>query len=219
MSDLAYYSTTRTLKSAVDLMSYLPFFGFRVEVKGNIPKEAVILAINHKLKILVNPFLRDRNKRTRWIDHLFVSALHPQKIHFMVQNIQYMKCHTRKYLEEVETFSTQNIKKGLDYLLKGETVGVFPEGEAHKAEEQYFYKGVAWLSAHSKRRIVPVYLSKNTKDINNILHPRLNNIFLDYLPPLEPPETANKKRLEEKVEEFKNVFLFYKKHLADIGRY
>ncbi len=219
MSDVAYYSTTKTLKSAIDFMSYVPLFGFKVEVNGNIPQEPIILAINHKLKILVNPLLQDRNKRTRWIDHLFVGALHPQKIHFMVQNIRYMKPATRKYLEELETFSTSDIRKGLDYLLKGETVGIFPEGEAHKVEEQYFYKGVAWFSARSERGIVPVCISKNTRDINNILHPKLNDIFIDYLPPLNPPKTATKRDLEKKVEEFKNVLISHKKHLEGLGRY
>lgn len=219
MSNSAYYSTTRTLKSAIDLLSYLPFFGFKVELNGIIPKEPVVLAINHKLKVLVNPFLRDKDKRMRWIDHLFIGALHPQKIHFMVQNIRYMKYPTKKYLDELETFSTQDIRKGLDYLLDGETVGIFPEGEAHKLEEGQFYKGVAWLSARSKRKIVPVYISKNTKEINNIIHPRLNNIFIDYLSPIKPPETANKKELEKKVEEFKKVFVSYKEYLSNIGRY
>ncbi len=219
MSDSVYYSTTKTLKSAIDLMSYLPFFGFKVEVRGNIPREPVVLAINHKLKVLVNPFLQDRNKRTRWIDHLFVGALHPQKIHFMVQNIQYMKSFTKKYLDKLETFSTQDIRKGLDYLLKGETVGIFPEGEAHKTEEQYFYKGVAWLSARSKRKIVPVYISKDINEVNNILHPKLSRIFINYLPPLDPPKTASKMELEKRVEEFKNVFVFHKKYLGNFGQY
>ncbi|MFH1249436.1 MAG: hypothetical protein V1660_04760 [archaeon] len=213
MSNKSYDQTIGALNKTIDFLSIVPYAGFRVYESGEIPSEPVILAINHKLKVLVNPFLRDKDKRTRWIDHLFVGAKYPKKVHFMVQDIQYMKLATKRYLERLETFSSNKIRQGLRYLDNGECVGIFPEGPAHLTEDRRMYWGIAWLSAHSKRKILPVYISKNSKDVNNVLHPKLNSLYIDYLTPLEPPKSCNKEDLEGKVNEFLGVFEGHKRFL------
>ena len=219
MSNRYYFITTKTAEAIINLMSFVPYFGFKLESRGDIPDEPVVLAINHKLKIFVNPFLSDKNKRTRWIDHFFIGADNNRKIHFMVQDSRYMKPFTKYCLDLVETFPAHNLKRGLEFSLKGETVAVFPEGQAHLIKGGIFHKGVAWLSAYSKKKIVPVYISKNSATVNNILHPHLTKICIDYLEPIEPPQTTKKEDLEEKICELKRIFLSKREFLAASGQY
>lgn len=219
MSDLIYNLRKNDIERIINVLSSIPYFGFDIKTRGEIPDEPLILAINHKLKILVNPFLKERDKRTRYIDHFFVGVKYPKQIHFMVQDIQYMKPATRKYLEGIEALPVHDLRKGLEFLSKGETLAIFPEGEAHLMEEDKFYKGMVWLSAKSQKRILPVYVSKNSKEVNNILHPKLNRIYIDYLIPLDPPATTKKVDLDKKVQEFKRVLDSHKESLSCLGQY
>jgi hypothetical protein len=219
MQSKSYNSTKNAINGLINFLSVTPLIGFKVYEEGNIPDEPVVIGVNHKLKVLVNLFLKDPNTRTRWIDHLFVGAKYPHKVHFMVQDVQYMKSHTKKYLNSLEAFPAHDIRKGLDYLNKGESVGVFPEGQAHLMEPEMIYKGIAWLSARSKRRILPVYVSKNSEKVNNIFHPALNSIYIDYLTPIDPPKSTSREDLEKKIEEFKEVFIWHKRFLRTQKRY
>lgn len=219
MSDKVYYNTIRTINYFLDALNAVPFIGFKVHEEGEIPDEPLILAINHKLKVLVNPFLRDKDKRTRWADHFFIAAKYPKKVHFMVQDSQFMKPTTRKYLEGLETFPAHNIRRGLEYLKNEETVGIFPEGQAHLMKEGILYKGAVWLSAMSEKKILPVYISKNSNKVNTVMHPALNDIYINWLPPLNPPKSTSKEDLENKIEEFNSSFENHKTLLSSRNLY
>lgn len=98
--------------------------------------------------------------REKWADHLLTAFIPKKgKIHFAVQGKQYMKPLTRFVLERLGTFSTRDIRKGINYLRKGETVAIFPQGEAHLVQKNKYYKGAAFLAQKGNTNLTPVKIT------------------------------------------------------------
>jgi 1-acyl-sn-glycerol-3-phosphate acyltransferase len=153
MSDWAYFGTRKVIRAVYALLKYSN--NLDVKIEGTFPEEPTVLALNHQYKLRLWFF----GWKEKWADH-FLLGLFPtkRKIHFAVQNKQYMKPLTRFFLERIETFSTKDVRKGVRYAKNGGTVAIFPQGEAHRVHECKYYKGAAFIAKKGCVDITPVKL-------------------------------------------------------------
>jgi|GEM_PF-4040866 1-acyl-sn-glycerol-3-phosphate acyltransferase len=183
MSDWFYFTARKAIRLAYRVTNH------KINIEGEIPKKPTVLTVNHyhRIKLLFSG-------QEKWADHLLLGFLPVGKIHFAVQNKQYMKPTTRFCLERLETFSTKpiDVRKGIDYVRKGEIVAIFPQGEAHRMYENRYYKGAAFIAKKGNVDITPINVGSYSK----------KNLYLRILPPINTKD----KSLEQITQEIKIIY-------------
>lgn len=165
MSELFYNVAKKSTRFVYNLLEYSNHL--KIKIEGQFPKEPILLTFNHCHKFRFWFF----GWKDKWADHLLAAYLPTDEIiHFAVQGKQYMKPFTRFILERLETFSTNHIRKGIKYARKGETVAVFPQGEAHRMYENKYYSGAAFIAKKGNVDITPLKIIRKEKEVTiNIL--------------------------------------------------
>lgn len=186
MSKLFYNFAKKSARFVYNLLEYSN--QLKIKIEGQFPEEPVLLALNHRHKFRLWFF----GWKEKWADHLLVAYLPTDKpIHFAVQGKQYMKPFTRFILERLETFSTNHIRKGIKYLINGEIVAIFPQGEAHKIHENKYYKGAAFIAKKSCVDITPLKIETKNREIT-----------INILPQIKTPG----KTLEQITQEIEKIY-------------
>jgi 1-acyl-sn-glycerol-3-phosphate acyltransferase len=118
------------------------FFRFKVEGQDNLPKKNnYIIVSNH----------------ASFLDPLVIAAAIPKKIHCISSRFLYKISWLKWVFEKLEALPTgDSAKKAIDYLMKNEIVGLFPEGGCTRdGKLREFKRGIALLALKTGRPIVP----------------------------------------------------------------
>lgn len=189
MSDWFYFGTRQAVRTFYGLAKHLSRNKLEVIVQGSLPDEPTLLTVNHCYKARFWFF----GWHEKWADHwllLFIKT--KRKIHFVVQDKQYMKPITRFILERLETFSAKEIRKGIRYARNGEIVAIFPQGEAHRMYENKYYEGTAFIAEKGFVDITPIKI-ENYND---------KAVYLKFLPQIK---TKGKTR-EQITQEIEKIY-------------
>ncbi len=169
MSDFIYFGTRKAIRLTYKLLSSINYAP-KIKIEGQFPEEQSLLTINHGYKFK----FWWRGWHEKWADHAVMGVIPTKrKIHFAVQGKQYMKPLTRFFLERLETFSANHIRKGIKYAKKGEIVAIFPQGEAHKLYENKYYPGAAFIAKEGNVDITPIKIESKRKEITINILPKI----------------------------------------------
>jgi hypothetical protein len=187
MSDFIYFGTRKAIRFTYKLLSSINYAP-KIKIEGQFPEEPSLLTINHCYKFK----FWWRGWHEKFSDHWLLSLIKTKrKIHFAVQGKQYMKPLTRFFLERLETFSANHIRKGVKYARGGETVAIFPQGEAHKLYEKKCHSGASFIAREGNVDITPIKIIREDKEITiNIL----------------PQISTQNKTLEQITEEIEKIY-------------
>lgn len=186
MSKVFYNLTTTAIRCVYNALNYSN--QLKIKIEGDFPQEPMLLAFNHCHKFKFWFF----GWHEKWADHLLAAYLPTKRlIHFAVQGKQYMKPFTRFILERLETFSTRHVRAGIKYIKKGQTVAIFPQGEAHRLYDNKYYKGIAFIAKKGNADITPLKIENKKKEIT-----------IKILPQIKTKE----KSLEQITQEIGNIY-------------
>ncbi len=187
MSNFFYFGTRKAIRLTYKLLSSVNHAP-KIKIEGQFPEEPSLLTINHCYKFR----FWWRGWHEKWADHAVMGVIQTKrKIHFAVQGKQYMKPFTRFFLERLETFSANHVRKGVGYVEKGETVAIFPQGEAHKLYENKYHWGAAFIAINGNVDITPIKIESKNKDL-----------YVRILPKIKTKD----KTLEQITDEIKDIY-------------
>ncbi len=190
MSDWFYFATRQAIRAFYGLAKHTSRNKLEIIIQGRLSDEPTLVTINHCYKARFWFF----GWHEKWADQWLLSFIPTKrKIHFGVQDKQYMKPITRFILERLETFSAKEIRKGIYYARKGETVAIFPQGEAHKIYESKYYEGAAFIAEKGFVDITPIKIEKCYD----------KEVYVNILPQIK---TKGKTR-EQITQEIKSIYL------------
>lgn len=168
MSDFIYFGTRNVIRAIYTF--YKVSKKLNINIEGQFPEEPSLLTINHCYKFKFWWF----GWHEKLADHAILGVIPTKrKIHFAVQGKQYMHPLTRFFLERLETFSANHLRKGVRYARKGETVAIFPQGEAHKMYENKYYDGASFIAKKGNVDITPLKIRREGRDITIKIPPKI----------------------------------------------
>lgn len=168
------------------------FFGSHVHIKGkeNLPPkgEAVIYTPNHNSYSDVPLFYKAL--------HRFPSMMAKEElfeIPFVHSLMVSLECIVVK--RESLRDSVNALLKGIDYIKHGKSLVIFPEGTRSKTGEVGTFKSGAFKIADKTGcKIVPVVLKNNRSLMENAYNWGIVQIYVEFLPPIDPKELSNEER-------------------------
>ncbi|TBR16964.1 1-acyl-sn-glycerol-3-phosphate acyltransferase, partial [bacterium] len=118
------------------------FFRLKVEGKENLPKHYNYIVVSNHASFL---------------DPAVVGSVMPHKVYCIAMRDIYRIPWLKWLLPKLDVMPTgSSSKKAIDLLMKGEVVGLFPEGGcSHDGKLKEFRRGAALLAFKTGRPIVP----------------------------------------------------------------
>ena len=180
------------------------FFDFQVWGKENIPKGPKIFCSNHFSSS----------------DPSFVITLMKEPVHMVIGSAFGIPLVSSilKAGEQISAFTEderkQVIKRAADFLKKGESIYIFPEGDLNDQDNlRYFYSGLARIYLEYPVPIVPIGLispKRNVIDkdikVKEVLYHRLTIVSKNYYANIgKPMEFPNEIKMEDPKEASKNI--------------